>query len=121
LQENASKNRSKTGSGAFDDGFLPVLQYGALLCALKIPIDYAQTLPFREHATFVVIGHLHPEYRLVRENQPIRTSTFEKILCGIELLRTLNSFNPAQSPELIFFQTFGRQSTNGITAPPDST
>jgi len=86
-------------SGAFDDGSLPVLQYGAPLRALKISIECAQTLPFGSTPLFTFIGHLHPEHRLQRENQPIRTSTFEKILCGIELLRTLNSFNPTQSPD----------------------
>ena len=50
--ENANKIiLHKTGAMRSKDGSLPVLQYGALLCALKISHRLCADAPLRKHAT----------------------------------------------------------------------
>jgi len=68
--EFGNKN-AQDRSDAFMRWFLHTDQSAALLRALKIAIDSAQTLPFGSTPLFTVIDHLHSAKPLVCEvNQP---------------------------------------------------
>jgi len=79
-----------------------VFQYGATLRALKIPITYAQTLPYGSTPFFIRIDYLHPARRLEREVNQFAIRFFRNRLRLFELLTNSISIRPVRNRIGIF-------------------